>query len=93
MVCEIKARNTSFSYEKSQLVVQGYGPFGITGLQTDNTLNIGITEFLVAEDAAFAKAEIKICPQKVIDLGSKDFNGLCITIHDKDFGVSTTQKG
>ena len=36
--------------------------FGITGLQINNTLNVGTMEFLAAKNKAFVKAGIKIRP-------------------------------
>ena len=74
------------------LLISDSGPFGITGLQTDDTLNIGTTDFLDLEDKALTEAGIKARPQKILKDGStEDFNGSRIIIREHE--VSAIQKG
>ena len=44
------------------LLISDSKPFGITGLQTDDTLNIGTMDFLVLENKALTEAGIKARP-------------------------------
>ena len=75
------------------LLITDSEPFGLTGLQTDDTLNIGTTDFLEAEDKALVKAGIKARPQKILDEGTEDFNGSRIIVHKEGYGITTIQKG
>ncbi|KAI1653193.1 hypothetical protein F4813DRAFT_383489 [Daldinia decipiens] len=83
---------TPSAFDPCLLIAEPNRPFGITGLQTDDTLNIGTTEFLAEEDKALARAGIKAKPQKVLEPGAvEDFNGSRIVVHERT--ISAIQKG
>jgi hypothetical protein len=66
--------------------------FGIAGLQTDDTLNLGAPEFISKEDNELKKAGFKAKPQNVLNDGdSGDFNGCRLQITKS--AVEITQKG
>lgn len=75
------------------LLVTQSDPFGLTGFQTDDTFNVGTDKFLAAEDKALTEAGIKAQPQKILDKGTEDFNGLRITVYEEGYGVFIMQKG
>jgi len=66
--------------------------FGITGLQTDDTLNLGTVKFMEKEDSKLQKAKLKAKPQTILGTGSSgDFNGCHVEV--EEHGVTVTQKG
>jgi len=66
--------------------------FGMTGLQTDDTLHLGMEGFMAREEEELQKAKFKAKPRKnLVDGTSGDFNGCHITI-EKD-AVTVVQKG
>lgn len=71
------------------LLVTQLDPFRLTGFQTDDTLNVGTNKFLAAKDKALTEVGIKTRPQKILDKGTEDFNGLRIMVHEKGYDVST----
>ena len=54
--------------------------FGIVGLQTDNTLNIGMEAFMKKEEKEIIKAKFKAKNRTMLKTSvSGDFNGCCMT--------------
>ena len=55
--------------------------FGIAGLQTDNTLNIGTEAFIKKEETEIIEAKFKAKTRIILEIGTTgDFNGCHITI-------------
>ena len=55
--------------------------FGIAGLQTDNTFNIGIKAFMNKEEVEITEAKFKAKSQIILETGaSRNFNGCRMTI-------------
>ncbi|KAI1387098.1 uncharacterized protein F4822DRAFT_443927 [Hypoxylon trugodes] len=82
------------AFDPCLLIAKADEPFGVTGLQTDDTLNIGTLEFLKKENEALVEVGIKAKPQKILENGmTEDFNGSRMRIHEEGYGLSTTQKG
>ena len=62
--------------------------FGITRLQTDNTLNIGTERFIKNKETEIMKAKFKAKTRTILKTGtSRDFNGYQMTIEAKFFMV------
>lgn len=69
-------------YNAYLLIMKDKGEnFGIVGLQTDNTLNIGTQAFMKKEKKEIIKAKFKAKNQILLEIGVfGDFNGYCIII-------------
>ncbi len=79
---------TYLNYQKEKLRIEitfydvclfitkdGGEKFGIAGLQTDNTLNIGTEVFMKKEKTEIMKAQFKSKTQTILETGvSRDFN-------------------
>lgn len=78
-------------YDPCLLISNEKKEFGIAGLQTDDTINIGTQEFLDKEDAELVKAKFIAKPQRILKIGDTvDFNGSRIAIMPD--AILTTQK-
>ena len=85
---------TYLDYEKEKLGIKmlsynvylfitknGGENFGIAGLQTDNTFNVGAEAFMKKEETEIMKAKFKAKTQTILKTGaSRDFNGCRMTI-------------
>ena len=73
------------SYDVCLLITKaGDKNFGIAGLQTDNTFNVGIEAFMNKEEAEIIEAKFKTKSQTMLETGkSGSFNGCRMTIEDK----------
>ena len=66
--------------------------FGITGLQTDDTLDLGTALFAAKEEEELQKAGFKAKPKQLLTTGATgDFNGCRIKVED-DGSITVTQK-
>ncbi len=62
--------------------------FGIAGLQTDDTLNIGTEAFMKKEEKEILKAKFKAKTQTILETCiSGDFNGCLIIIEAKSIMI------
>jgi len=79
-------------YDPCLLITRAGEPFGLVGLQTDDTLNVGSAEFLQKEESELKKAGFKAKPRSAMEPGSRgDFNGCYLEI-DED-SITIRQKG
>lgn len=64
------------SYNVCLLITKNRGiNFGITGLQTDNTLNVGMEAFMNKKKAEIIEAKFKAKSQTILQTGTlRDFN-------------------
>ena len=80
------------AFDPCLLITKQGTNFGITGLQTDDTINVGTKEFLEMEDLELKKAELKAKPHQILHTDeSADFNGCRIQIGKDD--IVAVQKG
>ena len=81
------------TYDPCLLITNGgQEEFGIAGLQTDDTLAIGVPKFSVAEDVALQKANFRAKPkERLSGEAPLEFNGCTLTLHRDT--ISLTQKG
>lgn len=70
------------SYNICLLITKDKGiNFGITGLQTNNTLNVGIETFINKEEVKITETKFKGKSQKILKISALgDFNGYYMTI-------------
>ena len=70
------------SYDACLLITKnGSVNFGITGLQTDDTLNVGMEAFMRKEKSEIIEAKFKAKTQTILGTGaSRGFNHYCIII-------------
>ena len=70
------------SYDVYLLITKDGGEnFGIAGLQTNNTLNIGTEAFMKKEEKEIIEAKFKVKNRTILEIGvSGDFNGYRMTI-------------
>ncbi|KAH8891085.1 hypothetical protein GQ53DRAFT_150472 [Thozetella sp. PMI_491] len=79
-------------YDPCLLITKPGKPFGLVGLQTDDTLNIGSSDFLQKEEIELAKAGFKVKPRSLLTLGIEgDFNGCYISLSEDSIAIR--QKG
>jgi len=79
-------------FDSCLLITKSGTDFGITGIQTDDTLTIGTDGFIAKEDVELQKAGYKAKPQIVMHNGdTDDFNG-CRIVVGKD-KIRMVQKG
>ncbi|ELQ32750.1 hypothetical protein OOU_Y34scaffold01053g4 [Pyricularia oryzae Y34] len=84
--------NCKTSIYDTCLLMTKSSPFGLVGLQTDDTLNLGDPDFIAAEEAELQRAGLLAKPQRVLQEGdTEDFNGCKITL--KNGTVVIRQKG
>uniref|UniRef100_L7JQT6 Integrase catalytic domain-containing protein n=1 Tax=Pyricularia oryzae (strain P131) TaxID=1143193 RepID=L7JQT6_PYRO1 len=84
--------NCATSEYDACLLITKSGPFGLVGLQTDDTLNLGDPEFIATEETELQRAALLAKPQKIMGEGdTEDFNGCKITL--KRGVVHIQQKG
>ena len=70
----------------------GTRSFGIVGMQTDDTLIVGSSQFLTLEDNELKKANFKAKPRETLTPGTTtDFNGG--RLHVEEDNVTMVQKG
>jgi hypothetical protein len=83
---------TPSSYDPCLLISQAGTSFGLVGMQTDDTLNLGDQDFIEKEDIELQQAGIKAKPAQIIRSGDEaSFNGCLIKMED-DFLIMQ-QKG
>ena len=77
------------SYDACLLITKNGGEnFGIAGLQTDDTLNIGTEAFMKKKKTEIVKAKFKTKTRTILETGaSRDFNGCHITIEAESIMV------
>jgi hypothetical protein len=79
-------------FDPCLMVSRKNADFGIVGLQTDVTLNLGAPEFMAKEDRRLQKAGFKAKPQTLLTAGSQgDFNGVHLRVIEST--VTLTQQG
>ena len=80
------------SYDAYLFITKDGGEnFGIAGLQTDNTLNVGTEAFMKKEETEIIEAKLKAKNRTILETGaSGDFNGCRMTI-EADF-IMVVQK-
>ena len=76
-------------YDACLLITKDGGKnFGIAGLQTDNTLNVGTETFMKKEETKIIKANFKAKTQTILQTGTaRDFNGCRMTIQNESIMV------
>jgi len=80
------------SFDPCLLVTTQGTDFGMTGLQTDDTLNVGTTAFLEKEQTELENAELKAKPRAILTDGSTgDFNGCRLRVETTS--ITVFQKG
>ncbi|KAI0999169.1 hypothetical protein K3495_g9027 [Podosphaera aphanis] len=80
------------SYDPCLLVTKQGEHFGMTGLQTDDTLHLGTREFIAKEVEQLQKAGFKSKPLKIINNNDRiDFNGCRVSVDAES--VKVVQKG
>jgi len=80
------------AYDPCLLITKAGKPFGMTGLQTDDTLMLGEPAFMALEEAELKRAQFRAKERQDLTGGSTgDFNG-CRLSFDHDYMV-ITQKG
>lgn len=81
------------TYDPCLLITAGEPErFGIIGMQTDDTLMLGTTEFSQAEEEARDKAQFRAKPKTRLKEGTPlEFNGCTLTMNGETIGL--TQKG
>jgi hypothetical protein len=80
------------AYDPCLMVTTEGKPFGITCIQTDDTLHVGTEEFFAQEEEELQKAEFRAKPRQKLAPGSTmDFNGCRLAFEDSDLVV--IQKG
>ena len=77
------------SYDACLLITKnGSVNFGITGLQTDDTLNVGTEAFMKKEETEIMEAKFKAKTRTILETGaSGDFNGCRMTIEAESIMV------
>ena len=77
------------SYNTCLLITKDGGEnFGIAGLQTENTLNIGTEAFMKIEETEIVEAKFKAKTRTILETGaSRDFNGYRMTIEAESIMV------
>ena len=80
-------------YDPCFLITKEGEAFGMTGMQTDDTLNLGSVEFMQKEQRELERAKFKAKPPITLEEGStEDFNSCRIHIK-ADGTIKITQKG
>jgi hypothetical protein len=59
-----KLAMTTSAYDSCLLITKAGKPFGMTGLQTDDTLRIGEPAFMALEKAALQSAQFRAKPRQ-----------------------------
>ena len=72
------------SYDPCLLLLKISSSFGIIGMQTDDTLNLGEPVFIKKEQAKLIKAGFKAKAAQILNTGSEGAFNRCIFIVEKD---------
>ena len=83
------------TYDPCLLVTENQqGPFGVVGMQTDDTLILGDEKFVKKEGLELEKAELLAKPiEKLTHDNPLMFNGCKLVIDKNGDGLNLTQKG
>lgn len=80
------------SYDPCLLITKNGTNFGLVGMQTDDTLNLGDPEFISNEDTELKRAGFKAKDAKIVETGTEaTFNGCLIKM--KEDSLVLLQKG
>jgi hypothetical protein len=76
---------TTSSYDPCLLITTQKGTFGVVGMQTDDTLILGLEEFATLEDKELQKAQFTAKPRDKLSRTTKlIFNGCVLTQNSDD---------
>jgi hypothetical protein len=82
----------TLAFDPCLLITKDGTDFGIVGMQTDDTLNVGTQGFIDKEEDKLQQAKMKAKPRTILNAGSSsDFNGCHVNVTDNM--VTITQKG
>jgi hypothetical protein len=80
-----KLAMATFTYDPCLLITTTKTAFGVVGIQTDNTLILGLKEFDTIEDEELTKAKFSAKPKELLSLETLlIFNGCILTQKEGD---------
>ncbi|KAI0991280.1 hypothetical protein K3495_g16907, partial [Podosphaera aphanis] len=81
-------------FDSCLLITNSGSPFGITGMQVDDTLFIGTEDFVQLEDSQIKKAKLKSKDiNRLTENSPLHFNGLTISLKDSNLMVQPNGQG
>jgi hypothetical protein len=83
-----------FTYDPCLLIIITKGAFSIVGIQTDNTLILGLKEFNTIEEKKLTRAKFSAKPKELLFLETLlIFNGCILTQKEEDIELRQKKQG